>query len=101
MSKWIYHFGSGAAEGNMALKNILGGKELAWQKCHHWDFLFLQVLQSQQMFAIIIFTRLNWPEGLQEKIGSSIVALEEKVESVLVQRQILCWYLFVQEHPFP
>ena len=78
MSKWIYHFGAGAAEGNMALKNILGGKVLAEMSSLGLP-VPAAVLQSQQMFAIIIFTKiLNWPEGLQEDLEQAIVALEEK-----------------------
>ena len=52
MSKWIYHFGAGAAEGNMALKNILGAKGLAWRNvilrasCPCWFYNHNRCLQS-------------------------------------------------------
>lgn len=79
MSKWIYHFGAGAAEGNMALKNILGGKGACLAEM---SSLGLPVPAGFTITTDVcnhyFHQDSNWPEGLQEDLEQAIVALEEK-----------------------
>ncbi len=79
MSKWIYHFGSGSAEGNMALKNILGGKGACLAEM---SSLGLPVPAGFTITTDVcnhyFHQDSNWPEGLQENLDQSIVAIEEK-----------------------
>ena len=78
MNKWIYHFGAGRAEGNISLKNILGGKgayladmsalglpvpagfTITTEVCNHY-------FHQNSM----------WPDGLQDDLEKAIAALEE------------------------
>ena len=69
MSKWIYHFGAGAAEGNMALKNILGGKGACLAEM---SSLGLPVPAGFTITTDVcnhyFHQDSNWPEGLQENL---------------------------------
>jgi pyruvate, orthophosphate dikinase len=79
MSKWIYHFGSGSAEGNMALKNILGGKGACLAEM---SSLGLPVPSGFTITTDVcnhyFHQDSTWPEGLQGDLEQAIVELEQK-----------------------
>ena len=79
MNKWIYHFGAGDAEGNMALKNILGGKGACLAEM---SSLGLPVPAGFTITTDVcnhyFHEDSNWPEGLHDDLEQAIVALEEK-----------------------
>ena len=102
MSKWIYHFGAGAAEGNMALKNILGGKGACLAEmsslgssCSCWFYNHNRCLQS--LFSSRFHIGLKACKRIWNKPLSH---LKKKVERVLVPQPIHCWYLFVRSTCF-
>ncbi|MBT6032608.1 MAG: pyruvate, phosphate dikinase, partial [Kordiimonadaceae bacterium] len=80
MSKWVYNFGDGSAEGEASMKNLLGGKGANLAEMSN---LGLPVPPgftiSTEVCTAYYDNNKTYPDGLHDHVKASIAVIEKTV----------------------
>ena len=80
MTKWVYSFGSGSADGNAGLKNLLGGKG---SNLAEMNKLGISVPPgftiSTKVCDYYYAHKKTFPNELKDQVNNSIKNIEEKL----------------------
>ena len=79
MTKWIYGFGGGTADGSASMKNLLGGKgaNLA-EMCSLGLSVPSGFTLSTEVCTNYLENQKTWPDGLQNQLAKALQVLEQQ-----------------------
>jgi pyruvate,orthophosphate dikinase len=79
MTKWVYGFGGGTADGSASMKNLLGGKgaNLA-EMCSLGLPVPPGFTLSTEVCTSYLDNQKSWPDGLQEQVEKALQVLEQQ-----------------------
>ncbi|MCF6292235.1 MAG: pyruvate, phosphate dikinase [Robiginitomaculum sp.] len=79
MTKWVYGFGGGTADGSASMKNLLGGKgaNLA-EMCSLGLPVPSGFTLSTEVCTNYLDNQKSWPDGLQNQLAKALQVLEQQ-----------------------
>ena len=97
MSKWVYTFGNGAAEGDASMRNLLGGKGANLAEMNKVGLPVPPGFTvTTEVCTYYYANNKTYPADLKDQVRAAVAGVEKIMGKSLLTPKIRCCSLFVQ-----